>query len=77
MEKKTFLRLSVHFKPYIQGQVQLLPLSLDACISAKHPVRVINTIVDSLDLTALYDTYSDGGTSSFHPKMMVKVILYS
>ena len=77
MEKKKFLRRSVLFKPYDQGQSQLLPMSLDSSISAKHPVRIINTIVDSLDLTALLDTYSEGGTSSFHPKMMVKVIVYS
>lgn len=64
------------FKPYCQSQMSLLPPSLDELIDAHHPVRVVNSVVDSLDLSVLYAAYSGGGCSSYHPSMLLKVILY-
>ena len=68
----------VVFKPYAPAQIQLLPPSLDELISPTHLVRVVNEVVDQMDLRQLIaDNYEGGGTSSYHPSMMVKVILYS
>ena len=38
-----------------------LPLSFDEIIPENHLVRVVNTIVDSLNLDPLYDRYKTGG----------------
>ena len=43
----------VTFKKYDQGQIQLFPPRLDERIGENHPVRLINSIVDNLDLTDL------------------------
>ncbi len=65
------------FKSYNQGQISLFPASLDEKIPQNSPVRTINQIVDNLDITKVLDTYKGGGISAYHPRMMLKVILYS
>src|ERR1035437_5172917 len=65
------------FKSYNQGQITLFPTSLDEKIPQCSPVRLINQIVDNLDITKVFDTYKGGGTSAYHPRMMLKVVLYS
>ncbi len=64
------------FKDYTMDQLQL-PLSFEDFIPENHLVRVVNTIVDSLDLAPLYDRYKDGGCPAYHPRMMLKVLIYS
>ena len=54
-----------------------LPLSFEDIIPENHLVRVVNTIVDSLDLKPLYDRYKEGGCPAYHPQMMLKVMIYS
>ena len=65
------------FKPYAQTQVMLLPPSLDELIPQNHPVRVVNNILDGLDIDPLLKQYKGGGTSSYHPKMLLKVLVYA
>src|SRR4030065_1817703 len=65
------------FKEYTQGQVVLLPTDLEAQIPPKHLVRVVNAAIEKMDLRALLAQYKGGGTSSYHPKMMLKVLVYA
>lgn len=65
------------FKTYQQGQVSLFPASLEEKIAQDSPARMINQIVDNLDISKVLSTYKGGGTSSYHPRMMLKVVLYS
>jgi transposase len=65
------------FKPYNQGQIELFPQRLDDFIGENDPVRLVNQVVDELDLTSLIQTYKGGGTSSFCPRMMIKVLFYA
>ena len=65
------------FKPYNQGQVELFPQRLDDFIGENDPVRLVNQVVDELDLTSLIQSYKGGGTSSFCPRMMIKVLFYA
>lgn len=65
------------FKSYNKGQVSLFPASLDEKIPQNSPARVINQIVDNLNISKLLLTYKGGGTSSYHPRMMLKVVLFS
>lgn len=59
------------------GQMMLLPTNLEELIPENHLVRVISRFVDRMDLSALEAKYKGGGTSSYHPKMMLKVYLYA
>lgn len=67
----------VVFKTYHQDQLSLLPPSYDDLVPVNHPVRVVNMIIDHLDITALEKSYKGGGTSSYHPRMLLKVIIYA
>lgn len=67
----------VLFKSYSQGQISLFPASLDEKIPQSSPVRIINKIVDNLDISKVIDTYKGGGTTAYHPRMMLKVVLFS
>ncbi len=74
MPKKTTAPV---FKDYTQGQLLLLPRDLDEEIEPNHLVRVVHRVVEKMDLTRLYAHYRGGGTSSYHPKMLLKVLLYA
>ena len=65
------------FKPYNQNQLMVFPPSLDELIGVKHPVRVVNQILDSIDIQPLLRKYRGGGASSYHPRVMLKVLVYS
>ena len=64
------------FKSYNQGQVSLFPPTLDEKVPKNSPARIINQIVDNLDLSKVFDTYKGGGTTAYNPRMMLKVVLY-
>lgn len=65
------------FKPYTQDQLYLLPPSLEELIAENHPVRVVNTIIEKIDIEPLLKQYKKHGTSSYHPKMLLKVLSYA
>ena len=59
------------------GQVRLLPASYNEMIEPGHLVRVLNVAIDHLELKPLLAQYKGGGTSSYHPMMMLKVLVYA
>ncbi len=65
------------FKPYRQDQMLLLPPRYDEFIPAEHLVRVVNDVIEKLNLRALEAQYKGGGTSSYHPRMLLKVLVYA
>lgn len=67
---------NVAFKDYNQKQIILLPPSLEELIEENHPVRVVNNVIDRIDLGPLLGSYKPGGTSVYHPKMLLKVLDY-
>lgn len=69
--------LTVVFKANRQHQSMLLPPSLDELIAANHPVRVVNDILEKVDISAVVKKYKPGGTSSYHPRMLLKVLVYA
>ena len=44
----------LHFRDYTPNQLVLFPQRIDENISENDPVRIINSIVDSLDLSLFY-----------------------
>lgn len=67
----------VTFKAYGVGQMSLLPQSLEELIPEEHLVRVVNAMLDRIDLKPLIAHYEGGGASSYHPLMMLKVLVYA
>lgn len=66
----------VVFKAYHQHQTTLLPQSLDELIPPDHLVRIVDSIIEGINIDPLMLQYKGGGTSSFHPRMMLKVWVY-
>ena len=67
----------IAFKNDNQKQFLLLPPSLDELIPATHPVRVVNTVIDTLNVDHLLSSYRGGGNSCFHPRQMLKILVYA
>src|SRR5678816_1253773 len=69
--------LKVVFKENKQHQLMALPPTLDELIAKNHPVRVVNDVLDKVDITKLLQQYKPGGTSSYHPRMLLKAVVYA
>ena len=65
------------FKTYSRQQIPLLPATYEDKIAVNHPVRVVDAVVEKIDLRKLYSTYKGGGTSSYNPKMLLKAVIYA
>lgn len=65
------------FKNQTGNCPELFPINIFDKISENHPVRLVDTVVDSLDITDILNKYKGGGTSAYHPRMMIKVLFYS
>ena len=70
-------RSNLHFKALTSQQVVLFPSNIGDRIPSGHPVRIVNQVVDSLNIDDILSGYKGGGTSSFHPRMLIKVLFYS
>ena len=55
----------------------LLPPSLDELVPENHMVRVVDAVIDRLDISDILLTYRGGGNSAFNPKMMLKVLVFA
>ena len=66
----------VVFKDYNFNQNLLLPPSLEELIDPNHPVRVVNQVVDNLNLDPILAKYDGGGCPAYHPRLMLKVLVY-
>jgi transposase len=65
------------FRPYEPDQLLLLPPSLADWVPEDHLARFVSDVVDTLDLTAIEEAYTEErGYPPYHPRMMVKVLLY-
>ena len=65
-----------NFKAYHQDQMMLFPPSLEELVADGHPVRVVNEIIDKIDINALLGAYNIKGCSCYHPKMLLKVLVF-
>lgn len=70
--------MAYNFRAYDTDQLFLLSPSLDEWLPKDHLARFIDESVDLLELRNFYEPYrADGmGNSAYHPKMMVKLMLY-
>lgn len=71
------MNAKVTYKSYNQNELLLFPPCLGDLVPDNHPVRVVNSVVDMLDISEIEATYKGGGTSSFNPRMLLKVVVYA
>lgn len=66
----------VIFKSLSGRAPELFPVNIFDKIPDNHPVKLVDMVVDQLDITDIIKSYKGGGTSSYHPRMMIKVLFY-
>ena len=67
----------VVYKSYNHNDNLLLPPCLGDYLPQNHPSRVVSAIIDKLDISEIEAGYKGGGTSSYNPRMLLKVIVYA
>ncbi|MFD1708969.1 transposase [Siminovitchia sediminis] len=69
------IRPAPKFKPYNNRQSFAI-LDVEGLIPEHHVARVVDEMIESIPDEQLFAHYSGGGRPPFHPKLMLKVILY-
>ena len=65
------------YKSYNRNEGSLFPVYLSDMVLAEHPARVVDAVVEGLDLAELERTYKGGGTSSYSPRAMLKAFFHA
>lgn len=74
--------MAYNFRPYALDQMYLMPPSILDWVSEESLVRFVSDVIDSLEsageLAPFYSKYREDGWGSapYHPRMMVKVLVY-
>ena len=67
----------ITYKPYEQHQAYLIPPSAEELIPKDHLVRLVNEVVDEMEIERLMRKYqTGGGASRYNPVMMTKLFVY-
>jgi transposase/IS5 family transposase len=65
------------FRPYLPDQLLLLPPSLSDWVPEGHLARFVSDLVEELELSEIEGVYEEErGQPPYHPRMLVKVLLY-
>ncbi len=54
----------------------LLPPSVDDWLPEKHLARFIVELIDSLDVSAMSGVYRGSGSASYHPRLLLGILVY-
>ena len=54
----------------------LLPPSVDERLPEKHLARFVVEVIDGLDLRAMSGVYRGSGSASYHPRMLLGILVY-
>ena len=70
--------MSKTYRPYDPEQQLLLPAALQEWLPADHMAYFISDVVEELDLSVIMARYEgeERGGPPYHPRMLVKVLLY-
>ncbi len=71
------MKSNIVWKTNSQTQLSLLPPSYDDFVPEHHPVRIVNSILNQIDIRSIENTYKGGGTSSYHPRDLLKILIYA
>lgn len=70
-------RSNIRFKALPAQAPSLFPEDIFGRIPQSHPVRLIDQVVDGLNIDQILEEYKGGGAPGFHPRMMIKVLFYA
>jgi transposase len=73
---KDINRIVGNFRYYDQSQPYWDTIYINKLLEEDHPARIIDLVVERLDITNFYQKYSDEGNPAYNPKMMLKLLFY-
>jgi transposase len=65
-----------NFRPVDRDTGFLMPPSVDEWLPEKHLARFVVEVIDGLDLSALVRSYRGSGSASYHPALLLAVLVY-
>jgi transposase len=65
-----------NFRPINRDTDFLLPPSVDEWLPERHLARFVVEVVDQLDLSAMVKSYRGSGSASYHPAMLLGLLIY-
>jgi len=65
-----------NFRPINRDTGFLLPPSVDEWLPQRHLARFVVEVIDGLDLSELVKAYRGSGSASYHPAMLVGLMVY-
>lgn len=65
-----------NFRPINRDTDFLLPPSVDEWLSERHLARFVVEVVDQLDLAPMAKAYRGSGSASYHPAMLLGLLIY-
>src|SRR5271167_4803114 len=65
-----------NFRPIDRETGFLLPPSVDEWLPEKHLARFVVEVVEGLDLRAMSGGYRGSGSASYHPRMLLGLLIY-
>jgi transposase len=65
-----------NFRPIDRDTGYLLPPSVDEWLPEKHLARFVVEVIDGLDLSAMSRSYRGAGSASYHPRLLLGLLVY-
>jgi transposase len=65
-----------NFRPIDRDTGYLLPPSVDEWLPEKHLARFVVEVIDGLDLSAMSQSYRGAGSASYHPRLLLGLLVY-
>jgi transposase len=65
-----------NFRPINRDTGFLLPPSVDEWLPQRHLARFVVEVIDGLDLSELVKAYRGSGIASYHPAMLLGLLVY-
>ena len=65
-----------NFRPIDRQTSFLLPPSVDEWLPEKHLARFVVELIDNLDVSAMSGAYRGSGSASYHPRLLLGILVY-
>src|SRR5215470_11042370 len=65
-----------NFRQFDRATGFLLPPSLDEWLPEQHLARFVVEVIDGLDLSAMVKSYRGSGSASYHPALLLGLLVY-
>src|SRR4028119_696997 len=66
----------INFRPIDRDTAFLLPPSVDEWLPERHLARFVVEVIEGLDLSAMRKSYRGTGSASYHPKLLLGILVY-